>query len=91
MKDKWCPPLFLCMYNKKHMVGIYKITNPKGKVYIGYSKDIENRFKYYKRLNCKGQRKLYNSLKKYGPDNHIFEIVEECNLVDLNLKEIFKN
>ena len=71
------------------MVGIYKITNPKGKVYIGYSKDIENRFKYYKRLNCKGQRKLYNSLKKYGPDNHIFEIVEECNLVDLNLKEIY--
>ena len=37
------------------MIGIYKITNPKGKIYIGQSINIENRFKVYKRYNCKGQ------------------------------------
>lgn len=60
------------------MAGIYKITSPTGKIYIGQtSKEFKERFKAYKTLNCKKQRKLYNSLVKYGPENHIFEIVEE--------------
>ena len=46
--------------------GIYKITNPKNKVYIGQSKDIIKRWYYYKTLHCKSQIKLYNSLLKYG-------------------------
>ncbi len=32
------------------MIGIYKITNPEGKIYIGQSIDIDRRFKEYKRL-----------------------------------------
>jgi group I intron endonuclease len=60
------------------MIGIYKITNPSGKVYIGQSIDIEKRWKYYYTLNCKGQTKLYHSLKKYSPENHMFEVLEEC-------------
>jgi group I intron endonuclease len=61
------------------MIGIYKITNPKGAVYIGESKDIERRWNSdYKKLNCKGQRKLYNSFMYYGFENHTFEIVKEC-------------
>lgn len=60
------------------MIGIYKIVNPKGKVYIGQSLNIEKRWKEYLSLNCKGQVKLYNSLCKYGPENHTFEILEEC-------------
>jgi hypothetical protein len=69
------------MYNK--MIGVYKITNPNGKIYIGQSINIERRWNDYRRLhNCKGQTKLYNSLKKYGTENHIFEVIEEC-LVDL--------
>lgn len=60
------------------MMGVYKITNPNGKIYIGQSVNIKKRWKYYYTLNCKGQTKLYNSLKKYGPENHIFEIIEEC-------------
>lgn len=69
-------------------IGIYKITNPKGKVYIGKSKNIEKRFKsYYKMQHCHQQIKLFNSLKKYGPENHIFEIVEECFVDQLNEKE----
>jgi group I intron endonuclease len=71
------------------MIGIYKIINPKNKVYIGQSTDIEKRKKLYKNLNCKGQIKLFNSLKKYGWENHIFEIVEECNLEQLNEREYY--
>lgn len=55
--------------------GIYKITSPSGRVYVGSSKDIYFRWGYYKRLACKGQTKLYNSLLKYGPENHTFEII----------------
>lgn len=66
------------------MIGIYKITNPKGKIYIGQSINIENRFKVYKRYNCKGQSKIYESLKKYKHSNHLFEIVIECNIDQLN-------
>ena len=70
-------------------VGIYKITNPNGKIYIGQSTDIKKRFKYYYRLECKGQTKIFNSLKKYGPENHVFEIIEECSIEQLNEREIY--
>ncbi len=33
--------------------------------------------------------KLYNSLKKYGFENHKFEVIEECNLEQLNEKETY--
>ena len=67
--------------------GIYKITSPSGKIYIGQSIDIENRFIYYKYLKCKSQTKIYNSLLKYGYDNHIFEIIDICDVNSLNTKE----
>lgn len=70
------------------MVGIYKITNPKNKVYIGQSVDINARFYRYKKIeNCKVQTKIFNSLKKYGVDNHTFEIVWLCNVNELNYFE----
>lgn len=59
------------------MIGIYKITSPSDKIYVGQSWNIENRFKDYNKLNCKGQTKLYNSFIKYGIENHIFEVVIE--------------
>lgn len=68
-------------------VGIYKITSPSNKVYIGQSCDIKYRYKSYKRLHCKQQIRLYNSFIKYGFDQHLFEIIEECEMVDLNEKE----
>lgn len=65
-------------------IGIYKITSPSGKIYIGQSINIERRWiKSYKNLQCKSQTRLYNSLKKYGPENHIFEIIEECSINEL--------
>lgn len=64
-------------------VGIYKITNPKGAIYIGSSKDIYKRWQSYKRLDNVSQHKIHNSLNKYGVDNHIFEILEICEIDDL--------
>ncbi len=71
------------------MIGIYKITSPSKKVYIGQSVDVENRISHYKRLDCKGQTKIYNSLKKYGAKNHKFEILCECSKEELNDLEFY--
>ena len=68
-------------------IGIYKIVNPSNKVYIGKSSNIEKRFDNYRVINCKNQYKLYNSLKKYGWENHTFEIIEECEIEYLNCRE----
>jgi group I intron endonuclease len=67
--------------------GIYKITSPSGKIYIGETVNFEKRFKRYESLQCKNQFKLYNSFMKYGVNNHIFEIIEECDFNDLKCRE----
>lgn len=68
--------------------GIYKITNPKGKIYIGQSVNAHGRINEYKRLhNCNEQFLIYNSLKKYGVENHLFEIIETCEKILLNERE----
>ena len=69
------------------MIGIYKITSPTERIYIGQSTNIEKRFKRYKALDCRTQTKLYKSLLKYGFENHIFEIIEICELNALNERE----
>jgi group I intron endonuclease len=69
------------------MIGIYKIINPEGKVYIGYSKNIERRFKEYLTLRCKTQKFLKDSIQIYGIENHKFEIIEECCLENIKEKE----
>jgi group I intron endonuclease len=70
------------------IIGIYKITNVvNGKVYIGQSIDILERWKYYRRLKCKGQKKLYSSFVKYGLESHTFEIIKECLELELNYYE----
>ena len=71
------------------IIGIYKITSPSGKIYIGQSSNIHERIKRYINLNCKPQIRLYNSLLKYGWDNHMFEIIEECNTNQLNERELY--
>lgn len=69
-------------------IGIYKITNPKGKIYIGQSINIEKRFNEYRTIkNIRKQRLIYNSLCKYSSELHTFEIVEECELESLNERE----
>lgn len=72
---------------------IYKITSPSNKIYIGQTKDWIKRRSNYKRLACKYQTFIYNSLIKYGYDNHILEIVESfeegVNQDVLNNREIY--
>ncbi len=72
--------------------GIYKITSPTGKIYIGQSTNINRRFYIYRLLHCKPQAKLYGSLKKHGVENHLFEIIHECDRSELNpLEEYYIN
>lgn len=72
------------------MVGIYKITNPKGKVYIGQSINIEERKRKYSKLYKESiGPKLFNSLTKYGWENHEFKLIQECSIEDLNTLETF--
>lgn len=71
------------------MIGIYKITSPSGKVYIGQSVNLERRLKRYKRLSVKTkkQTKLWRSLIKYSPEKHFYEVIEECPEKTLNIRE----
>ena len=69
------------------MIGIYKITSPTKKIYIGQSVNIEKRIEKYKGAHCKSQPILYSSLKKYGWINHKLEILCICEIFELNEKE----
>ena len=69
------------------MIGIYKITSPSGRIYIGQSVDLEKREWKYSILDCKGQKRLYASLSKYSFSKHIFEVVEQCSEDQLNVRE----
>ena len=67
------------MATPSRQIGIYKITSPSNKIYIGQSWDIHKRFSKYKSLSSiKKQRILYNSFQKYGWQQHKFEIIEYC-------------
>jgi group I intron endonuclease len=64
--------------------GIYKITSPSGKIYIGQSKDIKKRIYHYNGKLGIGQPKIHNSIIKYGWNMHIFEVIHECLESELN-------
>ena len=68
-------------------IGIYKITSPSEKIYIGQSKDFYRRWGNHKVLRTSKQPRLYNSLLKYGIENHTFEVIEECDFEQLNIRE----
>lgn len=55
---------------------IYKIVNPKNRVYIGITTDLPKRIKHYQRADCRNQQALFHSLKKYGFSEHTFEVIE---------------
>lgn len=69
------------------MIGIYKITSPSNKIYIGQTIDFKRRVNQYKSLMCKRQPRIYSSLKKYGFKNHKIELIEQCYITELNIKE----
>ena len=62
--------------------GVYSITAPNGKQYIGSSSDITARWKQHRKQlsNVKHANvKLSNSVNKYGLANFKFEILDECS------------
>ncbi len=60
------------------MVGLYKITSPSLKVYIGQSWNIKRRWDDHRSEGRHlRQPKLGASFKKYGYSNHVFEIIVE--------------
>lgn len=68
---------------------IYKITNKvNGKSYIGQTRyTIE--FRWRQHIHKKDNTYFHNAIKKYGVDNFIVEKLEECNIEDLNEREIY--
>lgn len=70
------------------MIGIYKITNKlNNKCYIGQSIHIQKRFEEH--IKSELNLPLYKAFKKYGIDNFLFEVVEECKKEELNDKEVY--
>jgi group I intron endonuclease len=70
---------------------IYKITSPSGKLYVGKTKSLRKRIAYYKWCAAKKTSSIIilNSIKKYGWDKHILEVVEEIDDNLLNEREIY--
>lgn len=75
------------------MIGIYKITNlVNDKVYIGQSNCIEKRIAQHKspyEQQRFSSKPLYQAFSKYGIDNFKFEVVEECQITELDEKEMY--
>ena len=75
------------------MTGIYKIENKiNGKVYIGKSKNIKKRWTgHICELNKNYHHNIHlqSAWNKYGEDNFIFEVLEECTEDVLSEKEIY--
>ena len=66
---------------KSKVMGIYKITSPSGKVYIGQSKNCYNRWRSHIQKTFNGaspeyEYPLYRSFRKYGVENFTFEVLE---------------
>jgi len=70
----------------KKQTGIYKITSPTGRIYIGQSIDIRTRHRDYV-YNVAVQSRLSRSFAKHGQQNHIFETIELCGKDELNTRE----
>lgn len=65
------------------MIGIYKISSPTGRVYIGQSYYIEKRIRsHFSHSNSSARKRLfhypiYNSINKYGLEAHTVSIIHE--------------
>lgn len=68
----------------KPKCGIYKIYN-NSNVYIGQSKNIKERWKNHKQKMIRG---IHPYFSKQETDQVTYEILEECKISELSIKEI---
>lgn len=74
------------------VTGIYKITNQEtGECYIGQATDVAKRWKDHAKcglgIDTPAGNKLYKAIQEYGIWNFSWELLEQCNRVDLDEKE----
>jgi group I intron endonuclease len=70
--------------------GIYRITSPTGRVYVGQAQDIGKRWADHKRSAVGGyhpNRIIQRSVSKNGIESHSFDVVEICPLEELDQRE----
>ena len=88
---------FTCYYFTKerdvYMTGIYMIKNKlNNKIYVGQSSNIENRWwkhKSFLNKNTHHNKRLQEDWNKYGKENFMMKILEECPNSLLNEREIY--
>jgi len=80
----------------KKIIGVYKISNkicPEEKYYIGYSRNIINRWcqhRYDLKRNKHRNPHLQNYYNKHGPDCFNYEILHECeNELEAQKQELY--
>jgi len=57
--------------------GIYRITSPTQRVYIGQTWNLHARIRSYRAMHCKTQKVLYRSLSKHKVESHKIEVLAE--------------
>lgn len=69
---------------------IYKITSPTNKLYVGKTYNLKHRIASHKCASKQGKNLiLHNSIRKYGWNNHVFEVIEEVADELMNEREIY--
>lgn len=73
------------------MAIIYKITNSiTGQIYIGKThRTIADRFSDHKQNSKKGTTYLYSAMRKYGVENFVISLIEECEDTISSDREIY--
>lgn len=61
---------------------IYRITSPSNKIYIGSTVNLQKRMGIYSGLHCNRQPRIFNSIKKYGFNNHRVDTLLVCDVSD---------
>lgn len=78
-------------HSEKKIIGIYKISNIiTNKLYIGSSSFVQARLRQHKShllLNKHCNKHLQSSFNKYGLENFNFELIEECILENVIVRE----
>ena len=82
-------------FSMKGKSGVYQIRNLiNNKVYVGRTKSFYHRSSQYvsdfKTLNSSRLNNYFvNAIKKYGPNNFMFEILEECDVKFTPERELY--